>query len=145
MTLYCVAVGCADAGDDGMAVFALSFDLLALTTWRAELKPTPWVWWMPKKGEAFVNSPLMASGTAVLRHGAGLSGAYLLKPAALPTRRHPPCACWPCLLPMAVLAWCWAWLHLFFNAGQPAERPVPHAGHAAGPCAPWCTSTPLAT
>jgi len=113
MSLYCAAVCALILAMLGMAVFA-SF----ASFWPYNLAPSLKHYTMglvdAEVGDAFVNSLLMASGTAVAGTVLVFIGAYLLekttcsrRPRARP-RCARRCACWPCCR-WPCRAWCWGW------------------------------------
>ena len=106
MGLYCWAVR-ADAGDAGHGGVRLVRQLLAL-------QPAPslrhYVLGLvdAEVGEAFVNSLLMAGGTAVFGTLLVFVGAYLLEKTRVLRGRAVRCGCWRCCR-WRCRGWCWAW------------------------------------
>jgi iron(III) transport system permease protein len=107
MSAYCVLVCALILAMLGMAVFA-SF----ASFWPYNLKPSLRHYAMglfdAEVGDAFVNSLLMAGGTAVLGTALVFVAAYMLEKTQGLTHCAAWCGCWRCCR-WRCPGWCWGW------------------------------------
>ena len=134
MTAYCVVIAALMLAMIGMAVFA-SF----ASYWPYNLTPSLKHYTMgfvdAEVGGAFVNSLKLAAGTAFFGTIIVFTGAYMLEKTRGAAALRPVVRLLA-MLPMAVpgLVLGLGYIFFFNPPGNPAERPLPHAGAADRMC-----------